>query len=221
MLFRSRILDVGCGRANLLSAFYKMGHECHGLERSDFDADAIPDGVSLHRGAIHQQQFEPESFDLVIFWHSLEHLSDPLADLNTACKLLKRGGILAVAVPNFQSRQARYFGADWFHLDLPRHVWHFSSRTLDRYWSDAGLEKMSGEGLSFEQNLFGFIQSAVNRLLPSKANAMYRAVKSGAGSHWLPWLPLIVLLMPFAILECLLSASQRHGATVVHIVRKP
>jgi SAM-dependent methyltransferase len=79
-------------------------------------------------------------FDAVVFQHSLEHVAEPIDDLRAARELLRPGGILLVSLPNFGSWYARRFGADWFHLDLPRHRSHFTARGLETLVRRAGLE---------------------------------------------------------------------------------
>jgi hypothetical protein len=53
---------------------------------------------------------------------------------------LAPGGVLAITVPNFGCRQARWFKDRWFHLDLPRHRTHFTADGLRRAAEGAGLE---------------------------------------------------------------------------------
>ena len=75
-----------------------------------------------------------------MIWHVLEHLHDPKGALLEARRILRPGGRLVVAVPNFSSLQARWAGAAWFHLDLPRHLWHFPLAALRRLLADCGFE---------------------------------------------------------------------------------
>jgi SAM-dependent methyltransferase len=79
-------------------------------------------------------------FDVVVFQHALEHVVEPKDDLARAFELLRPGGLLLVALPNFGSEQARRFGSAWFHLDLPRHRSHFTPEGLDRLLHAAGFE---------------------------------------------------------------------------------
>ena len=62
---------------------------------------------------------------------------------------------LIVAVPNFSSWQARWAGAAWFHLDLPRHLFHFPLPALRRLLEECGLACRSEHHFSLRQNPFG------------------------------------------------------------------
>ena len=80
------------------------------------------------------------AFDLVILWHALEHLPDPSGALCAIRGLLRDGGRLVVAVPNLASWQARLLKARWFHLDVPRHLWHFTPETLEHLLRVTGFQ---------------------------------------------------------------------------------
>ena len=102
-------------------------------------------------------------FDAIILFHVLEHLSAPCEVLQHCEQALKPGGTLIVAVPNARSWQARIFGPTWFHLDVPRHLYHFSPASLSRALERVGLRPGSANFHSFEHDPFGWIQSLLNR----------------------------------------------------------
>jgi SAM-dependent methyltransferase len=70
-------------------------------------------------------------FDIILFNQSLEHISDPYAALESAISLLKKDGQLIISVPNFASNERRIFGMFWRHVDVPRHLFHFSPKTIE------------------------------------------------------------------------------------------
>lgn len=126
-----RMLDVGCGSGALASTFAGHGWSVAGVEPSaQAAARARAAGVEVHTGTLDDAPWRGPTFDAIVFNHSLEHVPDPLASLRQAAALLRDGGTLAVAVPNFGCWQRRLFGPRWFQLDLPRHLQHFESRTL-------------------------------------------------------------------------------------------
>ena len=73
-------------------------------------------------------------------WQALEHVHDPLRVLCEAHRLLVPGGKIVVAVPNMDSLPYRWFGRAWQGLDLPRHLTHFSPRTLHKMLQRAGFQ---------------------------------------------------------------------------------
>ena len=69
-----------------------------------------------------------------------------------------------VGVPNFGSPEARIGRGGWFHLDVPRHLFHFTPATLQSLLSDAGLETVETTHVAPEYDIFSFVQTAENRL---------------------------------------------------------
>ncbi len=102
-------------------------------------------------------------FDIVTFWHVLEHLAEPLVALRRAAELLAPGGAVIVALPNLDSWQARLAGRHWLHLDVPRHRWHFSPATLSRLADRAGLRLARVQHFSLEYGPYGLLQSLLAR----------------------------------------------------------
>jgi SAM-dependent methyltransferase len=138
-----RLLDVGCGRGDLGAWLIGRGWSAVGVEPSaQACAVARSRGVDARSGTLAQVRLRPGAFDAVVFRQSLEHVSDPLADLRRARAALREGGALIVSVPNFGCWQRRRFGGRWFHLDLPRHRFHFDARALRSALERAGFEEI-------------------------------------------------------------------------------
>lgn len=218
-----QVLDIGCGRGLLLRAFAELGARCLGIERGEFPGTKT-DGVEMHVGALTDSELAGSQFDIIVSWHSLEHVTDLGALLEVLPAHLKPGGLLVLSVPNFSSWQSRFFGRHWFHLDLPRHVIHFDKHWLERWVAREGFSIVSSNTLTPTQNIYGFLQSAMNVLAPSRPNRLYHLLTHGRGwlerSGILGWAILGVLLMPFALLETLLSELLGRGATLTLYARK-
>jgi SAM-dependent methyltransferase len=137
-------------------------------------------GLPVLTGTLERVAFPDDEFDLVIMWHVLEHIHTPGAMLREVSRILKPGGTLLVAVPNFDSLEAGFSGPGWFHLDVPRHLTHFTPRTLRSVLDQAGLQVFDVNFFSTEYDFFSFVQSTQNRLgLPQ--NLLYNLLRtSGA-----------------------------------------
>jgi len=174
----SRILEIGCGRGLLLNALSRLGHECHGTERSGLAAKRAQRlvGVKIYTTELDNCNLEKESFDLVILWHVLEHLERPDQTLAQVFQLLKSGGLVLVEVPNLSSLQSRLAGKHWLHLDIERHLFHFSADGLRRLLKSIGLIVTEESTFSWEQCPFGVLQSSLNSL-GLKTNTLYKLLK--------------------------------------------
>ncbi len=156
-----RMLDVGCGSGALLSTFAAHGWSVAGVEpSSEAAARATAAGIEMHNGTLEDAPWQGPTFDAIIFNHSLEHIPDPVASLRQAAALLREGGTLAVAVPNFDCWQRRLFGARWFQLDLPRHLQHMQTQTLAALFERAGLRPVARTTVSMRPALLLSLQYA-------------------------------------------------------------
>ncbi len=154
-----RLLDVGCGRGDLGTWFIQRGWTAVGVEPSAAAcALARTRGVNARAGTLGEAELEPGSFDAVVFRQSLEHVSDPAADLSRAHAALREGGLLVVSVPHFGCWQRRRFGGRWFHLDVPRHRFHFDVAALRGVLARAGFEDVHTSTSSSTVGLAGSVQ---------------------------------------------------------------
>ena len=219
----ARILDVGCGRGVLLTAFANRGFEVHGVEMSaDAAAGADPRAEIRIAPCLQEAEYPDSFFDQVIVWHVLEHMRNPAEALAEIHRILKPGGRLVVAVPNFASTQARWSGAGWLHLDLPRHLFQFPATALNRLLQRSGFDCRMEHYFSLRQNPFGWVQSALNRRRTFSPNALYSLLHRGSRAQTSPlnwsirlklWLA-FGLGMPLGLLLSVWMAWRGRGATV-------
>ena len=134
-----RLLDVGCGRGDLVVSWIGAGWQALGIEPSPAAAAvARRRGAEVLVGTLATVSLERESVDAAVFRHSLEHVLDPQADLRRVHAALRPGGKLAVIVPNWGSWQRRAFAERWFPLELPRHRTHFTAAGLHAALEESG-----------------------------------------------------------------------------------
>lgn len=166
------ILDVGCGEGALLDALESTGRVAVGLEQGDQAAHARLDVREVEIVDFNER---PGEWAAVVFWHSLEHLRDPRAALRRATALLATSGLLVIAVPNWSSWQARWFGDRWLALDLPRHLVHLPAEALVEGVRESGLKIERVSYWRGGQVMFGWLDGLVS-ILPSRPS-LYDAIR--------------------------------------------
>jgi 2-polyprenyl-3-methyl-5-hydroxy-6-metoxy-1,4-benzoquinol methylase len=222
-----RVLDIGCGRGILLRKLHALGCDCTGTEIPEYSFPESERDIHFVNGHLAEIHFEAESFDAITIWNVLEHTSDPAATIREIARILKPGGVFAVAVPNFGSLQRRIFNAHWFHLDLPRHTHHFTSSSLNRMLEESGLQTLSVQTGAPEQELYGFVQSWQNASLSRRApNRLYALLKSGKEKSWpkrfelLPLTAFAGLSLPLGVLQAAVASVCNEGTILTIFARK-
>ncbi|MEK7991644.1 MAG: class I SAM-dependent methyltransferase [Thiotrichaceae bacterium] len=173
-----RILEIGCGRAYLLKELKKLSCEVYCLESSEA-AEWILNNPNVNVVTDEKLNFPAQYFDLIIYWHVFEHLSDPVASLRRTSSMLADNQRICISVPNAASYQAQLNLATWFHLDVPRHLYHFTPKSLVMLLESEGYEVELIEAGDMIQNLYGWLQSVANRFTTTEINGFYRLLQGG------------------------------------------
>ena len=177
-----KLLDIGCGAGYFLRECSASGFDAEGIE---FSREAASFGRSqwqlrITEGDLLSAQLADGSFDVITMWQVFEHLPNASAALDRVYALLRPGGLLVVAVPNIGSWQARLFRGRWYHLDVPRHQYHFEPRTLRALLAKRGFVVRGESHQSAEHNWAGIMGSLVE-FSPSHISLAGRALRRYVG----------------------------------------
>jgi SAM-dependent methyltransferase len=226
-----RVLDVGCGPGWLLREFRERGWEVQGTEFSKRSAAHARETLRLpvEVGDLVQLRFADQMFDAVVMWHVLEHVADPQVVVTEVARILKPGGVFLCAVPNFGSLEAHLTTDKWFHLDVPRHLNHFTVPALRNLLAGARLEVSRSGFVALEYDYFSFTQSLLNRL-GLRHNLLYnllrgasaKVLEENAAPAWqkIASLVLAALLGILSVPLTTAAALMRTSATVALYARK-
>jgi 2-polyprenyl-3-methyl-5-hydroxy-6-metoxy-1,4-benzoquinol methylase len=128
------LLDIGAGTGDFVKAAKESGWKVEGIEPNEKASSlATEKGISLKPKI---SDFEGQRFDVVTMWHVLEHVPNLEETIQQLNNLIKPGGILIIAVPNFKSYDAKYYGKFWAAFDVPRHLWHFSKKSMESLFAE-------------------------------------------------------------------------------------
>ena len=229
-----KMLDVGCGRGELLYLMKKKGWVVYGTEASSISNIAAKKKVG-EKEILIDKDFEKLknidiNFDIITFWHVLEHLNKPKEVLNLIEKKLANNGYIIIEVPNFDSLQHLINKNNWIGLDCPRHITHFTKESLINFLDNKKFKIIKSSTLSFEFGFYGMLQSLLNLFVPipnylfflirkrnAKINEIYLKKK------YLSLLLTIFLFVPLLIISIILeliAASLNRGSILRIVIQK-
>ncbi|MFK7941984.1 MAG: class I SAM-dependent methyltransferase [Paracoccaceae bacterium] len=137
-----RLLDVGCGYGFFSKAAMEAGFDVTALELSDHErgiaAEMVP-GLRL-MGTSFESFTSKDSFDAVLMSQVLEHAREPRAWLSKARALVREGGVIAVALPNFSALVSDLLGARDPYLIPPAHLNYFTPNSLASLMQQTGWQ---------------------------------------------------------------------------------
>ena len=198
-----RVLDWGAGDGSLLRLLEGEGIEGVGI---DFYSAESSD-QKLINSSIQDAPFQDGSFDAITCFHVLEHIDEPVSSIKKAMQLLKPGGILILEVPNIESFGFKLFKRNWYPLDIPVHINHFSLAVLDRIFHTIGNNQI------LRIDYFSLRHSPSSVLLsvmPAISPPRIRAKHSGNFPVPLMFLYLFLQLIsyPFPLIEALMHRGE-------------
>ena len=176
---RGTILDLGCGTGYFLGHMKNQGWKVDGTE-PDADARAIAAQVLGQEVGDSPKLFDhsPGSYDVVTMWHVLEHVYELAEYLSQIHNVLKDGGTLFVAVPNYTSHDAKVYQEKWAAYDVPRHLWHFSPRAIVRLIEPVGFELVTRNRMPFDP----FYIAMVSEKYRNNGLALFKGMMHGGVS---------------------------------------
>jgi SAM-dependent methyltransferase len=206
------LLDVGCGYGFFLGAAKSKGWHTVGIEGSPVESDYASrtfavEVIQSDAGSA-LAQIPDGRFDVVTFWHALEHLEQPDRILVEALRVLREGGLLVVNSPNMDSAAFRLLKKRWSWIHCPGHVQYFKLPVLEDRLLRQGMRIMKKETWTDAPNLFFLIEEAgillvssiLSRIGLRKAASPFRSFALGSFNHrhvqrqirrfygWTPWL---------------------------------
>lgn len=175
------IIDYGCGTGEFLGYVQKQGRKVMGIEPSE---SARQQAINNHQlNVIPVTDFPNlphQSANIISLWHVLEHVSNLRETIAKFHSILNDRGHLVIAVPNCSSLDAQIYGPLWAGYDVPRHLWHFTPKTMKELVESEGFNLLSMKGMPFDSF---YVSMLSEKYKTGKMNPI-RAFWNGLKSNW-------------------------------------
>ena len=120
------LLDYGCGDGSFLKFISNHNYTAYGFEPNQKAKDIAVSKIGQANMFSSLDEIEDRSLDVITLWHVLEHVPNPIEIVSKLKKKLKKDGFLFIALPNYQSFDAKFYKEHWAAWDTPRHIFHYS-----------------------------------------------------------------------------------------------
>ena len=184
-----RVLDIGCGVGDFLHSMEELGWQVEGIEPSE-EATTIAKKRTKARVYTPEEigQLNDEHYDLITMWHVLEHVDDLKTEIKQLERLLKKGGRLVLALPNFRSYDAQYYKNYWAAYDVPRHLNHFCKKSIYKIFSNSELDLIETKKLIWDAYYISFMSEQYKRHSFALVRGLFRGfvsnVKARRSGEW-------------------------------------
>lgn len=186
------ILDVGCSSGGFLNTMKGPSWRLFGIEMEESTAEKAraKTGAYVFVGDAVTAPFAAETFDVITAFDVLEHVYSPRQFLTKVLEWLKPGGIFYAMMPNIDSWEAKLFASYWYGLELPRHLTHFSPRSVERLMTTVGFEKalVKTPPVSYVERSIGYLSSSALETIgfsptpqsrPKQRSIPWRVIRKG------------------------------------------
>jgi len=148
------LLDYGCGTGEFLSFCANKKMICVGYEPEENARKIANKKSSKFLSMLNDKNIIKENyykkFDVVTLWHVLEHIYELEEIMALIKNALNQNGILFIALPNYESYDAKFYGNRWAGYDVPRHLYHFNYSAVKNLAKNNNLKIIKIKPLIFD-----------------------------------------------------------------------
>jgi 2-polyprenyl-3-methyl-5-hydroxy-6-metoxy-1,4-benzoquinol methylase len=175
---KGNLLDIGAGTGDFLLTAKQNGWNTIGVEPSE-----KAKGIAINKGiqfSDSTQELESHSFDVITMWHVIEHVPNLEIQIKELKRLVKPNGTIIIAVPNYKSYDANYYGKFWAAFDVPIHFWHFSKKAIQLLFEKENLKLEKVLPMKFDS----FYVSLLSEKYKNGKMNYLKAIWIGLVSNW-------------------------------------
>jgi len=110
-----RLLEIGCGRGEVLGSFQRLGLDCSGIDISKSSGKNLGN-IDIKKIDVSNDKlpYKENTFDIIYHKSLIEHLYSPMNLMDETYRVLKPGSIVIILTPDWAS-QMMVFYEDFTH----------------------------------------------------------------------------------------------------------
>jgi ubiquinone/menaquinone biosynthesis C-methylase UbiE len=139
----NNIIDVGAGDGHFAEVAKSNGWNVYATEFDDVSVNLCRQkGVTTNIGVLDASNYEDSMFDLIFSLEVIEHINNPVEEVNKFRKILRKGGGVYVTTPNFKSLSHDFLKANWNIFNYPEHLCYYTPKTIEKLFVNNGFKKV-------------------------------------------------------------------------------
>jgi 2-polyprenyl-3-methyl-5-hydroxy-6-metoxy-1,4-benzoquinol methylase len=177
----NNLIDVGCGDGFFLEEAKKKGWNVHGTEYALHYINICKEkGIHMQGGMLNPSNYEPESFDVIASFEVIEHINYPAVEIKNFNSILRKGGIVYITTPNFNSISRRLFKDKWNVIGYPEHLSYYTPQSIHYLLKSCGFKKVNVKttGVSIDRAKKAMHQKNKEDGEPEKESLVYKTDQS-------------------------------------------
>lgn len=151
---QQKILDIGCGKGELICRLFNMGFEnVSGTDK--YLPEEIDHGFGVQIMKKDLTELEDKSYDLLMMHHVFEHMFFPEEELRECFRILKPNSYLMIRIPIKGFAWEKY-KENWVQLDAPRHFFIHTLNSMELLSQKTGFKV---QNVVYDSIAFQFVGS--------------------------------------------------------------
>jgi 2-polyprenyl-3-methyl-5-hydroxy-6-metoxy-1,4-benzoquinol methylase len=180
---KGNLLEIGSGTGAFLKTMKEEGWSVTGLEPDEGArniAKRLYDLSLSDTGSF--PDLPPAHYNAITLWHVLEHVHELHYYVQQLKTLLTDEGRIFIAVPNYTSADAKIYKQFWAAYDVPRHLYHFSPRSMELLMSMHGLKVLGIKPMWYDSFYISLLSSKYKNGQTNWPAAFWNGMRSNLGA---------------------------------------
>ncbi len=139
----NNLIDVGCGDGLFLVEAKKRNWNVFGTEFTKEAMEVCSEkGIRMTSSPLAPENYPPDFFDIITSFEVIEHINDPVSEILSFYQILRKGGLVYITTPNFDSVSRNIVGPRWNVIEYPEHLSYYTRRTLNKLLNKRNFHKV-------------------------------------------------------------------------------
>ncbi len=180
---KGKLLDYGCGTGEFLKAAKNKGWKISGIEPNEKARNQANLKLNEKVKNSIEELNKNSDYDIITLFHVLEHIHELRKILKNIITHLNSDGYLIIAVPNADSWDCKKYGKYWAGWDVPRHLYHFNSKSIQALQTEFNLELKEVKPMKFDSFYVSLLSEGYLQKDSSLLSRYWSAFKAGIKSN--------------------------------------